>query len=113
MFLAQLLNIYIFTTDLQLFFNENVPETIEQQGRKDPSLLKNVQILPEMTSLAIKHARRTELRSLEECGYDFESKANFLSECVNAVKKQSVMQMRICNFILRQVASTANNNGRG
>lgn len=48
---------------------------MKQQARKNSTLLKNVQILPEITSLAIKHARRTQLRSLKE--RDFESKENF------------------------------------
>lgn len=58
-----------------IYFDANVPETMKQQATKESTLLKNVQIWPEMTSLAIKHARRTQLRSLMERG--FESKENF------------------------------------
>lgn len=65
-----------------------------------------------MTSLAIKHVRRTELKPLVECGNDFESKANFSRERANVVRKQCLMSTGICNFILHLVALTANNNGR-
>lgn len=108
----QLKNIYMLQI-YNIFIHENVPETKEQQGRKDPSVLKKVQIWPEMTSLAIKHARRTELRSLVECGYDFEKQGKLFKwmwKCKEA--EFNVNKNMYCHFILRLVALTANNNVR-